>query len=64
MVPVLIDEVVVILISLHPQPRAPLLPLIPEIRIIEVRTLRPRQTLSTDHERMRDDCVSILGTNL
>ena len=64
MVPVLVDEVVVILIGLHPQPRALFLPLIPEIRVIEVRTFRTRQTLSTDHERMRDDCVIILVTDL
>ena len=53
MVPVLVDEVVIVLVSLHPKPRAALLPLIPEVRVIEVRTVRSRQTLSTDHEKIR-----------
>ena len=53
MVPVLVDEVVIVLVGLHPQSRAALLPLIPEVRVIEVRTVRSRQTLSTDHEKIR-----------
>ena len=64
MVPVLVDEVVIVLVGLHPQPRAALLPLIPEVGVIEVRTVRSRQTLSTDHEKIRYDFMIIRATDL